>query len=560
MIAELEIENFALVEKASFYFGSGLNVLTGETGAGKSLIVEALGFLLGASSKEKLLRAGAEKGLVCARFTDCSREAVDEAVKLGFAEAEDTELVISREMRAGRNVCRINGHMAAASAVKELGQILVDYNGQHQQYSLLRSSGHLQILDKFAGSEHLLKTENYAKSYRKMRSLEQDLERLRSGERERLREIDWTRHEIEEISAVAPAPGEDQELEAEIKILASAFELEQGSQKAHELLNGDNSILEKLSETVSVISSLENKDPRLAPIRSSLDEALAQLTDVSGELCSYADDVTSDPQRLEELQSRLEELRKLERKYGPGLEDVLAYAEKAAKHLEELQQSEERADNIEKELSDAEKERAELAAELTAAREEAARRLEEAVRGELEKVGMPLCRFAVERTAVPPSSAGEDHVEFVISPNPGEELRPLAKIASGGELSRIMLALLCLFSRYSRAGSIIFDEIDAGLGGRAADAVARRLADLSLRCQTVCVSHLAVIAAAGSVHYHLCKRIEDGRTVTEPELLEGEARVAEIARMLSGDASPDISRGHAKELLDSYSQISLTQS
>lgn len=551
MLAELEIVNFALVERACLNLGEGLNILTGETGAGKSLVVDALGFLLGGAPREKPLRAGADRGSVSGRFVDPPEEARTLVREWGFEEGEGDELVLSRELLAsGRSTCRINSRMATVANLRDLGATLMELHGQHQSYSLLRPSKHLRILDRFAGDAQAALLAEYSAAHRRAQALAAELGELRATERERLREIDWVQHELSEIDDLRPQPGEDVELADEIRILASAEDLARGAAEGHEALDGEGGAADILARAGSLLSHLAPHDHRLQPMVERLEEAAVLVQEVSRELRSYGDSVAADPARLEELQLREDSLKKLQRKYGPTIEDVVAYAARGRARLKDLEGKGARSEALEAELAAAEDERRTLAGRLTDSRRQAAAGLEREVHQELALVGMEVCRFVV---ALEPSGdfgpEGQDRVEFLIAPNPGEPPRPLARIASGGELSRIMLAMLSLFSRFEPVPTLLFDEIDAGLGGRAAEAVARRLSDLAERCQILCVTHLAVLAATGSIHHHLHKRVDGGRTTTRALELQGEERELELARMLSGDASPEAARSHARELL-----------
>lgn len=580
MLAELVIRNFALVEDETFTFSDGLNILTGETGAGKSLIVDAMGFLLGASARERPLRGGAESGFVAARFDDIPDEVRERAEELGFETGEEGELILNRDFKlTGRTACRVNGKPAALAAVRELGTMLVDLHGQHQQYSLLRPNDHLKVLDRYIVSRHpdfagILA--EYAAVYRDIREKEKLLRELREGERSRLREIDWTRHELEEIEALSPQAGEDEELDQRIKILSSAAELHNGALFVHEGLSGDGGVRDALASRCGALEGLLAKDERLQPVSKNLQEALALIDESVYELSGYADRVNVDDELLEELLGRREQLRVIMRKYGPSIEDVLRYAEEASQRLRRLEDGSVRSSHLEAELQTLWQRREELADRLGCVRREEALCLAGEVEAELAKVGMTHCRFSVDfadNAAAGKGSAGEDageaalnsggfaskyrslsvnggdEAQFLIAPNPGEAPKPLIMIASGGEISRIMLALLSLFSEFQKTATFFFDEIDAGLGGAAAQSVASRLKSLASRSQVICITHLAVLAAAGDSHLHLYKEIVDGRTRTHAILLRAEEREREIARMLSGDAAMGQALEHARSLL-----------
>ncbi|MBQ7502181.1 DNA repair protein RecN [bacterium] len=587
MLSELVIRNFALVEDEVFAFSEGLNILTGETGAGKSLIVDAMGFLLGSSARERPLRSGAESGFVAARLADVPYEVRARAEELGFEAGEEGEFILNRDFKqTGRTACRVNGKPASLAAMRELGSMLVDLHGQHQQYSLLRPNDHLKVLDRYIVSRRPgfagLMAE-YASVYREIRDKEKTLHELREGERSRLREIDWTRHELEEIEALSPQPGEDEDLAQRIKILSSAAELHNGAMAMHERLSGDGGVRDALASQCGALEGLLGKDERLQPVSKNLQEALALIDESIYELSGYADQVNVDDELLEELLSRREQLRSIMRKYGPGIEDVLRYAEEAGERLRRLEDSAQRSSHLEAELQTLWKKREELLDRLGAARREEALSLAGEVEAELAKVGMNHCRFSVEFAesagkdreadgslkeggssggSAAESAAfgfvskyraitasGGDEVQFLIAPNPGEAPKPLIMIASGGEISRIMLALLSLFSEFQKTATFFFDEIDAGLGGTAAQAVASRLKNLASRSQVICITHLAILAAAGDSHLHLYKAIEDGRTKTHAVLLQAEDREKEIARMLSGDAAMGQALEHARYLL-----------
>lgn len=571
MLSELAIRNFALVEDETFYFVDGLNMLTGETGAGKSLIIDAIGFLLGSMVRDKPLRSGAQSGFVAARFVDIPFEVKEKLEELGFEESEEGELLLSRDFKAaGRASCRINSKPATLSVLRELGSMLVDLHGQHQQYSLLKPNDHYKVLDRYIISKvpaHEQLLNQCAEYYRRSRELHKELNELREGERSRLREIDWARHELKEIDEANPQLGEDVKLAEQIKVLAAAADLRNGALSAHANLTADNGPRDCLASVCNELSSLANQDKRLTPIASNLNEALAIIDDNIYELSAYADSIVSDNESLEALHNRYDRLRTIMRKYGPSIEEVLQYRQQTAIRLQKLENSSSRSEHLEQELHHCLQQREQVLDELSASRRRYAQELSQAVEEELAKVDMPHCRFSVSFAdnntsgRLPDSltgfiskykevfNHGGDIIEFVIAPNPGEAPKPLAQIASGGEVSRIMLALLSLFSEFQKTATFFFDEIDAGLGGNAAQAVAERLRGLAARSQVICITHLPILAVAGDRHHYLYKEVSDGRTATHVRILEGAEREREIARMMSGGASLDQALEHARSLL-----------
>ncbi len=558
MLAELEIENFAIVEKVSFSFHHGLNVLTGETGAGKSLIMESLNYLLGGTLRDKPLRAGAESGYVTARFVDISPEVRGLLEQWGCLDDDNlNEVVLSRELRSsGRSVTRLNGRLVALANLRELGVMLVDFHGQHQQYELTRPAVHLAMLDHLAGPEHEARVKRFGELFARNARIERELEGIRQGERMRLREIDWTAHEIEEIDKVHPQAGEDVELEERIKVLAAAEELSEGCGRVMGYLRNEGGVCERLGEAGNILRKMSGRDKRLETLWQRVQELAITASDCALEIEGYSEGISSDPGELDELQARSEALRKLQRKYGPSLEEVIAYRAKAQRQMENLLNCGERCDSLQSEQQKLRAEMDALARQISARRCEEAETMSRLVESELTKVGMEASRLQVVcQTGEGYNAEGADKVEFLFCPNPGEPYKPLAKVASGGELSRVMLALTVIFSRFNRVRTVVYDEIDAGLGGVAGHNVAARLQELASRAQVLCVTHLAVLAASGAHHYHMRKGLVAGRTVTTPAYLTGLERELEIARMLSGDSVPDSARQHARDLLNEATEV-----
>lgn len=546
MLLELEIENFALIRRLQLHFGDGLNVLTGETGAGKSIVLDALGFLSGGAPRD----VGARNGSRVAGVFRSNPEAGAWLEEQGFG-CDSNEILVARELTAaGRSSSRINSRLCTLAQLQELSEMLVEIHGQHQGTSLQRPSKHLELLDRLAGEAHQRMLAEYRQAWRKEQQLRASLEELRSRERDRNRELEWLRHELAEIESARLRPEEGVELEARLKRLQSAEEIRNRSLQAVHYLGGDGGAEEALAQATKQVSSLLRLTGQdLVNIVARLEEASLLVRDCLDELDRYVGEASGDPGAVDELVARQEQIKALQRKYGPDVPAILEYAARGRERLSELEGSEERAQEMERELSACVSRREELARSLSATRTAAARVLEERTAAELAELNLKSMRFVVQHSIGEPGPTGIDQFEYYLSANPGVEPRPLAKVASGGELSRIMLALISLLAALDPYPTLIFDEIDAGLGGRAAEAVARKLAQLAVSRQVLGVTHLAVIAAAGNHHLRVLKETDGTSTTVAVETLSGAARQEEIARMLSGDASPEAALRHAEQLL-----------
>ena len=544
MLLELQIENFALVDRLTLSFDEGLSVLTGETGAGKSIILDSLGFLFGGSTRGK---ADPEKERrVTGRFVVAKGLLEDWGI-----DTDDGELIIMREQRSsGRSGSRLNGQLATLAQLRELKERLVDIHGQHQHHSLTRPQVHLELLDRWAGNQHLRRLDKYRQSYQQLSELERELNTLKKAERERVREIEWLSREVEEIEEANPVPGEEEELKAQVQRLAAAEQLRAGSARAAKLSGGDGGCADMLAEAISTLEPLTHHDSTLDEHLSRLREAEILLNDLGHELVSYRDRVQSDPRALDDLQGRLETLKLLRRKFGADLDEVLNYLEGARTRLQELQEADERITELEAKLEEHRAELRQQAETLSTSRRKAASQLESKVVQHLRELAMPATVFEVHFSALEePGPEGMETAEFAMSANPGTPPQPLARTASGGELSRVMLGLISLFASLLETPTLVFDEIDVGLGGRAAEAVAAKLRQLSDHAQVLCVTHLAVVAAKGLHHYRVHKDVSGARTEISVRRLSEDDRRQEVARMLSGDASPELARLHADELL-----------
>jgi DNA repair protein RecN (Recombination protein N) len=546
VLLELEVSGFALVDHLVLEFESGLTVLTGETGAGKSIVLDSLSFLMGSSQR------GAAEGQDCrvaGRFLPTP--AVRDYLESQALPSDEDELLIVRERRAGgRTTSRLNGSLVSAAQLKVLSRLLVDLHGQHQSYALTRPSTHLPMLDGLAGAAQREELVRYGQFYSERLSLVAEMEEIRSAERQRLREIEWLKLEIEEISKVAPRAGEEELLEAEVRRLAASDDLARGAHGAVEALRGEGGALEALAQAVNLLAALPRFDSSLTDPLDRLRSAEIDASEVARELSAYAEAVEHDPGLLDVLQQRSEALKALQRKYGPTLEDVLAHKETATATLDRLEHADRHLEALGQRLAEIERRLGLSAKLLGERRRKAAAELRAFVIEELAQLAMPSVAFEVEFSVLDqPGPTGLENAQFLFSPNPGRPPSPLAETASGGELSRVMLALVSILSRFQRQPTLIFDEIDAGLGGRTAEAVAERLVALSRRVQVLCVTHLPVVAAAGAGHY-VVEKVSDAETTTVVvKSVKKDERVGEIARMLSGDASPKTARKLATDLL-----------
>ncbi|MFN8610157.1 MAG: DNA repair protein RecN [Vulcanimicrobiota bacterium] len=540
MLVELQIENFALIDSVQLEFREGLNVLTGETGAGKSIVLDALGFLLGDPARDVVQK----RARVTGRFL-LSPEARKWLVEQGWDDEE--EAIALREVSpGGRSACRLNGALCSLAQLRELGNLMLEIHSQHQSNRLLRPSRHLELLDRLSDHQPLLET--YRALYRESQEVSRQLTELGQSERERNRQLEWLRFELQEIDEARLVPEEESEIEANIRRLAAAEELGQRSRQA--LLHIDNA-LDAVGQAQKQLVALQRLDPAAGYTeQASLCES--QLGDLSHGLNRYQDELQVEPEHLDQLQTRAELLRSLKRKYGQDVAAVLAYAAEARQKLAALENSEERLEHLQKRQAQLQLELDQLAGELSRSRQRQARLLEQEVQLQLTDLNLENMRFEVHQQASELGPHGSDQLEFYLAPNPGTPPRPLARIASGGELSRIMLAIIGIFAKFEPLTTLIFDEIDAGLGGRAAEAVARKLSLLAHQRQVLCVTHLAVIAAAGDQHIRVAKQSDAERTQLELTVLSGKAREAEIARMLSGDAGANTAQRLARELLKKH--------
>jgi len=546
MLVELTVENYAVVEKVRVRFHHGLNLLTGETGSGKSIVVDALGLLFGGRASAEMVRTGATRARIAGIF-EVNGVTLPEGL-----ESEDGEIILEREILAnGKSRAFAGGRPVTASLLRDLAALLGDIHGQHDQQQLFSGAAQREMLDAFANTGDLLK--RVGDLFDRWQVGSAELAELDRTAQEKLRQADLWSFQRNEIDAVAPLPGEDEQLENERRVLRNVVKLEETAGAAYGALHEDpesvstqlRTVQKRLEELSRIDASVEEILAALRPASISVDEAAHALRHYLGKL-------EADPARLEEVETRLAGLEKLKRKYGSSLEEVLSFREDAARQLAAVETSGERREALRKEIAALASQYTEAAAKLSAARKDAARRLAKKVETELASLAMEKTRAEIRVSPADWSAEGCDRVDFLISPNVGEELKPLEKIASGGELSRVALALKTSAAPAKRPETprtLVFDEVDAGVGGSAAEAVGRRLKKLSATSQVLCVTHLPQIAGFADHHYYVEKQSERGRTVTTVEELDPTARTREIGRMLSGERVTAEALRHAERLM-----------
>ncbi len=567
MLQSLYIENYALISQLSMEFGPGLNLLTGETGSGKSIVVDALGLLLGAKGSAEMIRGGAGHAVIVGSFSLCRRRALAALAEEMGLELESDELLVKRELVAGgqgegqatvKTRAFLNDRPATVAALRALAPWLAEIHGQNEQQELFSPAAQLELLDRFAGND----TEAVEEAFGAWRAAGERLASLSRDEQERLRLADLWSFQKREIESAQPRPGEDAELETDKRVLANAARIQAALAAAYQqLYEAPGAAAPSVAAALRQLEDVARFDDALAPVCDELRTARVTLEEAAFTVRQRLDRLDANPARLEQVEERLAALDRLKRKYGTSLHDVCAFLEKVTRQLEELESSEELAAQARQELEAAAERYRKEAAKLSSERKEAARRLERAVRKILAELAMEGTRFQAQFEEAPEWRArGAERLEFLLSPNPGEPLRPLAQVASGGELSRVMLALRTAGEtggRGSGAGgrgpgghTLVFDEIDAGIGGRVAEIVGRKLKALaSAAHQVLCVTHLPQIAAFADRHYFVEKHEQGGRTVTLARLLDERERPQELARMLSGARITDAVLEHARQML-----------
>lgn len=556
MLRELRIENFAIIDRLELSFAAGLNILTGETGAGKSIIVDALELLLGARADLDQIRTGSDQAVVEAAISLPEKWILRGTLQAqDLLNAADEELILRRVIsRSGKGRILVNGHLITLATLQEIGRALVDIHGQHDHQSLLYPDRQRELLDAYG--KLLPLREQYESLYQEWRNLRTELEALERLQHEKGQRMEYLQYQAEEIRVAHLQPGEDIVLEQEREVLAHSQKLSDHAESAHQILyEAEQSVLEGLLKAGGYLKEIQTIDPRFTETLGLWESAQTQVKEVAERLRYYKSGIEHDPDRLQQIEERLYLISKLKKKYGPALEDVLRQLSKLSEDLSSLEHQEEKIEALKKAYHEKGEKVFDLATRLTGLRTQTAKRFKAEIEKELKHLGMGQTKLWVKMDCFNLPQAdelgphGADRVAFLITSQPGEEPRPLSKVASGGELSRIMLAIKTILAEVDQVPVLIFDEVDAGVGGAVAEAVGRKLKSIARTHQVFCITHLPQIAMLADGHYQVEKAVEAGRTTTWVSKLDRSERIQEIARMLGGKEITPITLQHARELL-----------
>lgn len=550
MLTRLQIENVAVIEKADVQFSAGLNVLTGETGAGKSILIDSINAILGSRASRDLVRTGASKAVIRASFEGIPQAVADKLQSAGYE--GDSALLLYREISAeGKSSCRINGMPATATVLKEICSGLVNIHGQHDSVGLTNPARHEELLDAYAQNSAL--RQDYYACYRELIRIKRELDALITDEAEKQRRLDLLSYQVDEIDAAALTAGEEETLEARRTVLANAEEIRGRMAAAYAALSGsdeEGGICDLLGQASNDAASAAGLDPALSEDADRLSELYYIAKDVAADLAGRLEDYESNDAELDEIEQRLDLIYKLRRKYGDTIEQILAFGENARSELEQIQLSEQRRAQLEKEKRAQYALAREKAEALTQSRLTAFEQLNEKITQTLDFLNMPGVRLTLQHSRGPLASRGQDTLEFYISTNPGEAPKPMAKIASGGELSRIMLAIKSAMADRDAIPTVIYDEIDTGVSGKAAGKIGQTLKQNAASHQILCITHTAQIAALADSHLMIQKNVENQRTYTEIHPLDKEGRIRALAGLIAGDHVTELSLANARELIE----------
>ncbi len=562
MLINLNVRNFAIIEDLSVEFGQGLNVITGETGSGKSILITALGVTLGNKFSKEMLREGTDKILLSATFDiSRNRRALSKLKEMGIS---DEVLFFQREIpKEGRQKFRINGMVVPYSLYREIGEILIDIHGQHEPQSLLNRAKHLELLDRFIGEKFLKEREEFARILSRYKNIKKEIEKIRSTQEEAQRRKDYLRFIIEEIENAGISESEEEELLEKSRILRNVSKLKEIYQNVFSLLQGkEGSAVESVSLSEKLLGEIQDVDKKTEEFLPILEEVESKLLDIVDSIKKRKEEIEFDPNELESIEERLSTYDELKRKYGKTTKDILDFLETSKRELSELDNRTYKLENLEKEKKELEDKLISIGKLLREKRKEGARILEKKIEKELSDLAMEKAKVYIKflekesEDGLPfngkklePYNWGFEMIEFYIAPNPGESEKPLNRIASGGELSRIMLAIRTIFASEEEIPCIVFDEIDQGIGGRVGEMVGRKLLNLSKNLQTIVITHLPQIASLGEIHIVLTKNFSEGKTYLTARRIKDDERVYEIARMIGGLKVTDTAINHARELL-----------
>jgi len=554
MLAELSIKNFAIIEQISLSFHKGFTVLTGETGAGKSIIIDAITILSGGRGSSEFVRFGTEKAELEGLFlVEPDHPSVSVLKEMGI-DPEEGMIILKRDIYPnGKSVCRVNGKLVTISSLREVGRTLVDIHGQYEHQELMDVRTHLGLLDDFGGEEIKKALEEYKGIYKEYVKAKRDLKQLSENEREMVQRLDLYRFQFEEITNANLRIGEDEKLQAERKKFMNFEKLYQALSTSYEALAGEQKGLDWVGLSLANLEECANLEKEIADLYESVSSSYYLLEDVKNSLRDKLDNLEYDPERINYVEQRMNEINQLKRKYGKTIEEILEYAAKLEGKIEVITNRESHIAELEKKVYSLEKDLIIEGENLSNLRKQWAKRLEAAIKHELNSLYMDKTVFEVKFHEHPTPNFtpdGMDEVEFYISTNPGEPLKPLVKIASGGELSRIMLALKTIFSKHQGITSIIFDEVDTGVSGRVAQAIGEKIYQISIGSQVLSITHLPQVAALSDYHYYISKEVTGERTKTAVEILSPESRVREIARMISGAKITQATEEHAREMIE----------
>ncbi|MCM2674964.1 DNA repair protein RecN [Alkalicoccobacillus plakortidis] len=562
MLIELSVRHFAIIEELTVPFENGLTVLTGETGAGKSIIIDAIGLLLGGRGSAEFVRHGETRAEIEGLFAvDKTHQAVIKAAELGI-QAED-ELILRREMTSqGKSICRINGKLVTLGILREIGQSLVDVHGQHEHQSLMQPDKHLRFLDQYATKKLQATLHEYRELYEKAQTINKQIRNLSENEQETAQRIDLLRYQLDEIEKAELKPNEDDELEQDRKRLANSEKLYTLLRDSYERLYGDGQALDAINESAANLESAGDLDVNLKNLHETVSSSYFIMEEAAFSIREKMEQIEFDPDRLELIENRLAEIQQLKRKYGTTVEEILEYASRIEEELDSKLNKDDRLHSLNHELEVILLDLGVEAQALTKIRTKAATKLTEAIHQQLRALYMEKTIFHIDiKSRVPESNDisafsvhGVDQVEFFISTNPGEPVKPLAKVASGGEISRIMLAIKSIFSAHQGVTSVIFDEVDTGVSGRVAQAIAEKIYTIASGSQVLCITHLPQVAAMADQHLYITKQEFKDRVSTSVTGLAEHSKIEELARMISGVEVTELTKKHANELLELANQ------